>query len=418
MSNRLELFSIQQVYLALVLVPALLLATPNFSVGVIIYIIIISLVFLYKNRKHLLLNNFDKLCLFILSIYFLINIPNFIIDAGNFRYFQGGGRLLLCIPVYLLVTMLLRRDMIAIAEKKLIIGVIIGSATTLIFALYQYLILNVARVGGFLYSINFGYLACSLAFLSFCLMKRKEHNSILFIAFLSSSVATVLTLTRGAIFAIPLVLAFIIVLRYKDFELKKITFGIIALSLSAFLSYKLSPEIQNRINYTVHEMTLIANGHVSESRSSGGRLELWKAATEAFKKSPLLGMTFPERERLNKELYNEHKTIRWVTLVKRGHAHNQYFEMLASNGLLGIIGFTFILFVPIYIFLSHFLRTNSLVGYTGGIFVLGFAIFGLTEVPLTANLIGAYYGFMLAIFLAIIRVEKYGNSNFAKVTKS
>ncbi|MGF1740822.1 O-antigen ligase family protein [Vibrio profundum] len=300
--------------------------------------------------------------------------------------------------------------MIRTVENMLSSGVIIGSLSTLLFAIYQYFILGEERVEGFLYSINFGYLACSLALLSFCMMKGGKYSGILFISFLASSVATVLTLTRGAIFAIPLLLILAIITRYKDFSIKKILLGIAMLVFATILSYEASTDIRDRINYTTQEITNVANGNIAEAQSTGGRLELWKAASYSFIKSPIIGMTYSERTKLNKKLAKQGKIIKWVTTVKRGHAHNQYFEMLASNGILGIVGFVSILFLPIYLFLSHYFRYGSLIGYTGGVFVAGFAIYGLTEVPLTANLIGAYYGFILATFLAIIRVEKYGNS--------
>ena len=54
----------------------------------------------------------------------------------------------------------------------------------------------------------------------------------------------------------------------------------------------------------------------------------------------------------------------------------------------------------------HYKKSSSDWAFSGVIFVSGFAIFALTEVLLTANLIGFFYGFMLSLFLAQISVRK------------
>lgn len=391
------------------LAPALLLTTPNFTVGVIIGVILIAVIYLNKNKQNLVFTTrFDLLCLFMLSIYLLINIPNVISDFGNFRYFQGGLRLILGIPIYLILINVIESS--SDVEKILnvsAIGVALGCFGALGIALYQFFDLHMERVNGFLYSINFGYLSCSLAFLAFCLLAFKKYNFWLLLAFMSACIATLLTMTRGAIFAIPLLLTFILILRsgtlHKNLELYTIL-GLIAVSS---ISYMVSRDVRDRVAFTVQEFHYIDNDQIAKSASTGVRIELWKAAIYAFEKSPIIGLTYSQREKLNTRLYHKGKVAEVVTTIKRGHAHNQYFEMLASNGLLGVVGFIFILFVPIYIFYSHHRKTGSLIGYIGAVFVSGWAIFGMTEVPLTANLLGAYYSFMLATFLAIVRVEKY-----------
>ena len=391
------------------LVLAFLLTTHNFSVGVIVIAILIATTYLVTNRGHLTpTKRFDCLCLFILSVYFLINIPNAIIDLGNLRYFQGGIRLALCVPIYLMLINTVNNKVdIENTLNMLSTGVMIGCFGALAIALYQFFILNMTRVDGFLFSINFGYLSCSLAFLALTLLAYKKHTKMLFLAFISACIATLLTLTRGAIFAIPLLFIFIFLLRFNSLKVKHISITLISLMLLSAAAYLSSHDIQKRVTFTLKEFDYVSNDQIAKATSTGLRLELWKAAGYAFAKSPLIGLTYSQREKLNNQLYHERKIAKGVTRVERGHAHNQYFEMLASNGILGIVGFIFIFFVPIYLFSSHHRKTGSLTGYIGAVFVTGWAIFGMTEVPLTANLLGAFYGFMLAALLAMIRVEKY-----------
>ncbi|MGC7863961.1 O-antigen ligase family protein [Vibrio anguillarum] len=391
---------------SLFLVPALLLSTNNFSVVIVAFIVIFSIHYLVKNRTHCYFNKYDLLITCCLGAYFFANLPITIADGSTFRYFQGGSRLLLCIPIYLMFrkAFILRS---AQAYEWLSIGVIAGSFGALVLALYQFVILHMPRVDGFLFSINFGYLACSLAFLALCLSIKSKYKHLLLIAFMASIISTVLTLTRGAIFAIPLLLILCAVLNWKKLILNLtsvLIVGFIALSLGA---YWYSDAVKQRIDFTSNEVSHIFSGDVKASESVGTRLFLWRAATEAFMQSPLIGLPYDERETLNKQLYAEGKVNEYTRDLNRGHAHSQYFEMLASNGILGIVAIIMMLVVPFAVFTQHYRKTSSLWGYTGAVFVAGFMLFCLTEAPLQANLISAFYGFMLATFFALIRIEKY-----------
>lgn len=404
MNQRLNLHGLS--LLSLLLVPALLLSTRNLSVIVIVFMFLVSMYYLVKNRPSCDMNRYDYLVILSLSTYFLSYIPITIADGSTLRYFQGGIRLLLCIPIYFVFKSIFI-DQLDQAKERLSIGVIIGSFGALVVAMYQFFILQMPRVDGFLFSINFGYLACSLAFLALCLCFKSKYKTLLMLAFVAAAISTILTVTRGAIFAIPILLVFCAVLSWKQLSFKltsALIVGLLGLSLTA---YWFSDPIRDRIDYTVYEVSHIISGDVAAATSSGTRLFLWKAATEAFKQSPLIGLPYDQRETLNQQLYEQGWVNEYTRDLTRGHAHSQYFEMLASSGVLGIIAMIMMLVMPLIIFVQHYCSTQSIWGYTGAVFVAGFMVFGLTEAPLQANLISTFYGFMLATFFALIRIEKY-----------
>jgi len=388
------------------LVPALLLSTPNFSVAIIITSILSSLYYIYKNLSRIKIDKFDMIVIVCFAFYLLGAIPVAIIDGSTGRYFQGGGRLILCIPVYLALSHLLKTSNVQL-RSYLEWGVLLGSFFSFLLAIYQYFYLSMPRVDGFLFSINFGYLSCSLAFLSLTLSFDSPKRPWLILAFIISLVSVVLTLTRGAIFAIPILIILTTVLNIRKLSLKIIFFGVTIFIFSCLVTYNYSYKFQKRINFTIYEFSSIVSGNINQAASSGDRLQFWYGATEAFKVNPLIGLPYKEREKLNHKLYLEGKMDERPSKIPRGHAHSQYFEMLASNGMLGIISILTTIFIPLSIFIRHYGRYESPWALSGAVFVSGFAIFGLTEVPLTANLIGSYYGFMLAVFLANISAEKY-----------
>ncbi|KGY11292.1 ligase [Vibrio tubiashii] len=391
----------------LLFVLSFLLTTNNFSVFFIILFVLLSVAYLYTNRHICTFSKFDLAITFCLSIYFIGAIPIAIYDGTTARYFQGGIRLILCLPIYLSLKTCIENSELKI-KSSLDIGLILGSIGAFIISFYQYFILHMPRVDGFLFSINFGYLACTLAFLAFTFSFNSKRKPFLLLGSALCTLAVIFTNTRGAIFAIPLMLALLVTINFNNINKKYILVGTLSFLLVSTVLYNTSENFKSRIDYTVHELTLIASGDIEKSTSSGYRLHYWYGAMEAFKVSPLIGLPYHEREKLNHQLYLDEKIGEGASIISRGHAHNQYFEMMASNGVIGILSVVGIFIIPFFIFVSHYLKHKSHWSLSASIFVFGFIIFGLTEVPLTANLIGSFYGFMLAVFFAIIAAERQG----------
>lgn len=394
---------------AIFLSPALLLWTPNFTVGVVGLTVFLSLYVLFNNKNSVSIDQFDWAVVIGLSAYVLANIPVAVIDGDTFRYFKGPIRFLLCIPIYLALKITLKSK--ASATSAMELGVIVGSFGALGIAIYQFFILAMPRVDGFLYSINFGYLSCALSFLALCLVKNSQRKIWLLSASVAAAFATTLTLTRGAMFAIPILLSFVALLNWKRFSLKLISISALVVIAISVAAYNSIDAVEDRIDYTIMEFTQIAQGNTEKAESSGGRLQLWKSAMYAFEKNPIFGSTYEQREEFNKELHAKGEVTDWVLGISRGHAHSQYFEMLAGNGLFGIAAILAILVFPWTFFTYRFLKSNSTLAMTGSVFVAGFMVYGLTEAPLQANLISTFYAFTLATLFALVQLETNGNQS-------
>ncbi|KKD61488.1 hypothetical protein RN22_05545 [Grimontia sp. AD028] len=379
---------------AIFLVPALLLWTHNLSILVIALLVVYSIFYHIKTAKKTSLTKVDFLVVMAFSSYFIANIPNVIIDSWNFRYVDGPSRILLCIPIYFLLKSEIRNFDV---RNSLELGLIAGSIGTAAISTYQYFTLGMPRVDGFLFSINFGYLACSLAFLNLSLINGSIRKHWLFLGFLFCIYSTVLTLTRGAILAAPLLLILTCVLNWSALKKKFFLMSVILLSLTSIASYQISDAIKERVEFTIQEAKWVLAGNMSEAHSSGVRIQLWYAASESFKQNPLLGLTYSQRKELNEDLYQQGKIDKQTAGMRRGHAHSQYFEMIGSTGLLGIIALVAMLVIPAGLMYQ---KRKNIWASTGLVFVVGIAIFGLTEVLLQGNMISSYYGFFLALFLA------------------
>ncbi|ATF08824.1 O-antigen ligase family protein [Candidatus Enterovibrio altilux] len=380
--------------IALFFIPGLLLWTPKFSVTIGLLTVIYALFYCFKYKSKLNINKDDFLVFAIFGSYLITNIPITLADENNFRYIDAPSRILLFFPVYLMFKNELPKLSIRTPFEY---GIIVGAIGAFFISIYQYYILEMPRVEGFLFSINFGYLACSLAFLNLSFIKGSSRKGLLICGFLCASIATTLTLTRGAIIAIPVLFTLLTWIYRKEINGRLCILGVVFFIFISGVIYSLSSGVQNRVGYTILEFSSIAAGDVSVSVSSGGRLQLWLASIKAFQQSPFIGLTHSEREALNLSLYNNGTVTEWVTAVSRGHAHNQYFEMLASNGILSFITIIMLFGVTTYLL---FRNLDSIYSVSGVIFMSGIAIFGLTEVLLHANIINIYFGFFLAFFLA------------------
>ncbi|EGQ9836784.1 O-antigen ligase family protein [Vibrio cholerae] len=385
---------------------SLLLITPGFSVVTVGLLTLYSSVKLIKNGFNF--NKSDIIPIIILSAYFLSNVPITVIDGGTLRYLDAGIRPLLCIPIYFFIKSEIAKG--TNLDSILCTSTILASFGALAFAVYQFFILNMPRVDGFLFSINFGYLAAALAIISFGLsFTQTQFKHYLYLSAIAATVATTLTLTRGAILTLPLVFMLFFIVNVRKLKFKQTLFFTLVGFLLLSASYQISPRIQERVDFTIFEISSIASNNVHAAASSGGRLQLWYAALEAFKRNPILGTTYSERESLNIELFKEGKVDEWTSTVPRGHAHSQYFEAIASNGTFGILAIFAMLVLPFGLFLNDYRKTGSPISQTGYLFVFGFIIFCLTEAPLQANLIGTFYGFMVAIFYAYIAAKRAKN---------
>ena len=91
--------------------------------------------------------------------------------------------------------------------------------------------------------------------------------------------------------------------------------------------------------------------------------------------------------------------------AKMDHAHNEWLNVLAENGVAGIILLTLLFAFPIKIFWQNLSHKNDLVGmysYCGILLTVSFAIFGQTEAIFSSHAVVIFFIFFLFLFIAQI----------------
>lgn len=394
----------------LVLVVALLVATPIRVHAFIGLLVLYALAFLIANRRQLVLTRADWLVMLALCAYAIGHLPGFIMSGFSSRYLSTGLHMMALIPIYLMLRAVLDEHWLRGYRAGLEWAAVVGAIAGLLLALYQVLIQGNGRADGFLFHINFGYLVASLFFLLVAMVPSSIRRGWLVAGAAAALVATALSTSRGALFAVPLVAGFLVLLHWRYLGIRRIAISAAAFMAVAVVGYLLIPQVEQRVDLTVDEVVRTLKGDFSNN-SAGGRVQLWYAAIEAFKERPLVGLTYDERETLNQSLVEDTIVSRWSASISRGHAHSQYFEAMATGGLVGLMALAVYLLLPGLYFLSRYLvsRDNPY-HFIGLLFSAGFIVFCLSEVALQHEMIGTYYAFMLLVLFVLAQVHERANA--------
>ncbi|PMR73043.1 O-antigen ligase family protein [Billgrantia endophytica] len=389
---------------ALLLVLALLIATPIRSHVVVALLMLYSIAYLVANRHTLRVTRFDWAVIGLLSLFLLSRLPIFWLDEQQSRYLAPGAHMAALIPIYLMLRHLVYPVYLPDFRRYMEVGVIVGCLGALLVVIYQTQWLGIYQADGFLFSINLSYLSCAMAFLAASLVRGSNHKVWLLVAALAGAITCVLTLARGGILALPILLVLLLFLNADRLGWKAITASLVGLVALALVSYSTLPAVERRVDYTVAEFTNLSEGNIEAAVSSGGRLQLWTAASHAFMARPLIGLGYDEREALNAELVEQGVITEWVLGVSRGHAHSQYFEMAATGGLLGLLALFGYLVVPgIYHWRLYRREPENPWPRVALVFTAGFMLFNLTEAAIHHEMMTTFYAYMQVVLVVMAK---------------
>ncbi|WP_146209058.1 O-antigen ligase [Halomonas sp. A11-A] len=392
--------------LILLLVLALLVTTPLRVHALIGVLLLYALAYLVAHPEARRLTRQDGVILALLALYALSHLPVFVLDGYAWRYLSPGLHMLVLFPVYLMTRHVLSRRQASVAAYRaaMELGLCLGGAGAAVLAIYQTLILGHYKADGFLFHINFGYLVASLVLLGVALLPGARWPALVVAGVLGAFLATLLSISRGALFPLPLVLGLVWLINLRRWGGRRALLALGVALVLVTVSVLVVPLVQERLLYTWQEFSHIAAGNLAGSESSGGRLQLWIAAGEAFQARPLIGLTYAERELLNAQLVEAGRLTEWVNGVSRGHAHSQYFETLATGGLIGMLALLGYLVLPAgYFALAYLRHRDNALALAGFVVSTGFVLFCLTEVALQHEMIGTYYAYLLLTLFLLYR---------------
>ena len=235
----------------------------------------------------------------------------------------------------------------AAAAKKILVYSAAGMAIGIFCLIYQGISGDGRAAGFFGHPMTFaGYLCIYLPVFLVGFFEKEifgRWNWLSGAVFICGCAALLFNGTRGAWLALApviLLLAIYYMLKNKRFMITGLIF---LLALSAGLSQ--SEQFVYRIN-TITD---------SKYQSNTERLLIWNSAFNMFKDNTVLGVG------LGQYTYNyQHKYISpEAKEPKLGHAHNNFMQMLAENGIIGFLSFTVLFGYLILSNIKRFLRNRS-----------------------------------------------------------
>jgi len=415
-----------------------------------------------EDRSKYKLSRDEAIFVALVVLFWLLNALNTIFQPEGLEFenarmgwsaMDNPMRWLLMLPIFFLF----RRY--RLDWRVISIGLSIGVFITVSIAINQVYFLGHYRApGGMNHAISFGEFMVAVDLLLWSLMiyawntNKKLLSTILLISSLAAFYGSLLSVTRGAWLAyVFLILSFVI------FALKRSVFNKyylfskpillrISLALVVFFLVAQTEQYQTIKNRTADTFVQASEG--SYDSATGDRLVIYKLALEvgrqfpfgvgpnnfrtggkfiiimdamshedvtvkdqnqniltrenilALFKQPTLNWQYPY---LFLESFNGDGSLRYTSRYK--HAHNEWLNVLAENGIAGVILLTLLFAFPLKIFWQNLSHENNLVGmysYSGILLIVSFAIFGQTQSVFSSHDVLIFFIFFLFLFLAQI----------------
>ena len=268
-------------------------------------------------------------------------------------------------------------------------------ATTAIQAFY----LTISRVHGFINPIVYATYSASIAIMCFCLFidqKKSIAGKIFFLLFILLTICTLLTGSRGVWIALFIAFVFITGVECNHHIFKRKIIIVILPFLIIVAIALFYPFAVHRLKTTVNEIEQLKSGRIDNN--IGIRLQLWSAAMELSKISPVIGLGDSHLVELEKLYKNK---IISIKALKHTHYHNNYLDTLVKKGLVGLILLLLLLIFPI-IASRKKVYQPWVRNITLSLFLI-YSISGLTDVPLNHDSTIYLYVFFTSVITTPMR---------------
>lgn len=281
-------------------------------------------------------------------------------------------------------------------SKKAIFALMV---TGTIFSLYPVLreaISNAASRGSVsAHPIFWGNVCLTTGVVAFTLSrdhsKELSPNKILGMCALAfGSIASFWSLTRGGWISIP----FAVLLFYTFGLIKKS--HVIAIAASVIILFSSSDSLRGRVLATFNHFE---NG-IALDESTSLRVQMWDVSFNAFQKNPMTGLGLDGYSEQNKEELAAGKVSFYFD-----HAHNEFLEILASRGIIGVMIF---LFMVTSLAATYYKNRQSIYAKAGLIALMQYMIYSLSETFFTTKFTLMYFVTLHSFLLVAMYKEQYG----------
>ena len=279
--------------------------------------------------------------------------------------------------------------------KKVILGTFAGITVISVYAIYQGLS-GLSRANGFYgHPMTLGgWLCIFLPLLLIEFFERKLLSKYYWIAgitFCICSAALVFNGTRGAWLAVAIVCAVLLI--YYMFKSKRnLAISIIFVALISAVLVN-NPKFMQRLD-TIDDF--------DKYQSNTERILMWQSAWNMFKDHPILGVGLGQYT----ENYQQKYISPQAKEPKLGHAHNNFMQMLAENGIVGFAGFVIMFGYIIFKNLIAWVKVKNVYALMIVSATVCLLLQGFTEYNVGNSAVIKMYWFVLGLLLVLDRLKK------------
>lgn len=278
--------------------------------------------------------------------------------------------------------------------KRILCAALVGVLIGVLCVDYQGLQGDYRAAGFFGNPMTFGgYLCIYLPVLLVLFFEEnilQKYRWLAGVGFIFSFIALIFNGTRGA--WVALVPVFILLIGYYAFTNKKY----LALCLVAIIGAGAVLSTNQVFVEKVKSITSTTN------RSNTERLLIWQSAYNMFKDHPVLGVGLGQY----KDNYQQKYILPQATEKYLGHAHNNFLQMLAENGIVGFIGFVVMLAYIIGKNLMDFIKKRCPYSLIAASSTIALVLQGLTEYNFGNSAVMKSYWLMLGCVLVMKEWKK------------
>ena len=357
------------------------------------------------------LDHWEKAMLLGILVFFVTSSLS-LFNAEDLKYglnrLEKLARILALIPIY----MTIRYWKINLV-RPFFWGCLLAGPLMLGVSVFQTVVGTASRSYGAYHPIVFGDMAVLIAWvlgasLYFCFRSRILW-SMAFLSLLCALVATGLSGSRGGWLALPLLIALYFWF-FRSFVARWVRVSILVLFfvVATGLFFTQNP-IRERFDHAYTDLVDYRSGN-KVNTSLGSRFLLWELAVDIWQKNPIMGTGLGDFSYDIGRKIDDGETrlnVAWP------HAHNIYFEFLATTGLFGLLALVVGLFVvPALVFYrkireGHFVSV-PLPAVTGLGCLLSFAIFGLSETWTARSTLLTSYVVCVLVFTSGLQTKSSG----------
>ncbi|WP_447529248.1 O-antigen ligase family protein [Vreelandella sp. TE19] len=314
--------------------------------------------------------------------------------------FDRPLRFLLAVPVLLL---LLRSPP---GRTALWVGLALGAIGAGSWAIWQKLVENVDRAGGFLHVIQFGNLSMlmgmlCLAGLGWAAVQRKRPFwvALLLAGALLGMLGSLLSGSRGGWIGLPFI-GFVLYRGYGRAAARR--WKLAALGGAALLALAMyaipQTGVQNRVQAGINDVAQYISGGERDT-SLGLRFEMWRGASMLIAERPLFG--WGEKGYVEAMAALGERGVITMGASAFDHAHNDFIDAAAKRGAVGLLVLLALYIIPLKMFASGLNHPNLEVrslAVAGTLLPVAYIDFGLSQTFLAHNSGAMFYAFWLALW--------------------